>query len=264
MELPERFKLVRKLGKGGMGEVYLVRDQAANNEFVAIKRILTSSKEIDNSLNRFLKEIATQMSIESPYVVESKEVITQNQSVFCVMEYLKGGTLRDLIKEEPLKEEEGIPILKGILLGLKDIHKKGLVHRDIKPENIFFTENREVKIGDFGLAREPGSLSLTQDHIVLGTTLFVPPEYIETGESDHRGDLYALGVCAYEMFTGSLPYPTTPPQTTLTAKFKPAPIGHLINAKLSTKLSALIIKLLDFRVTRRIQSAEEALNFLNY
>ncbi len=262
MELPERFKLVRKLGKGGMGEVYLVRDQAANNDFVAIKRIVASSMEAENALARFLKEIATQMSLESPYVVESKEVITGSQSVFCVMEYLEGGTLRDLIKDEPLGVPEGISILKGVLLGLKDIHQKGLVHRDIKPENIFFTKNREVKIGDFGLAREPGSLSLTQDHVVLGTAMFVPPEYIETGESDHRGDLYALGVCAYEMLTGSLPYPASPAQATLAAKFKPVPLGPLVNSKLPTELIALITKLLDFRVTRRIQSAEEALEFL--
>lgn len=263
MELPERFKLVRKLGKGGMGEVYLVRDQAANSELVALKKIVAVSNDADLALARFLKEIASQMRVESQHVVESKEVITHNKGVFCVMEYLEGGTLRNLLKNGPVSEQEGTRILRELLLGLKDIHESGLVHRDIKPENIFFTKNKKVKIGDFGLAREPGSPSLTQDHIVLGTALFVPPEYIETGESDHRGDLYAVGVCAYEMFTGSLPYPASPLQLTLASKFRPPPIGPLVRAKLSTNLTALISKLLDFRVTRRIQSCDEALELIS-
>lgn len=245
-----------------MGEVYLAEDKAANGIEVAIKRILQASVANEESFKRFQTEIAACKLIQSPHIVEAKEVVNSEEGLLYIMEYLPGGTLAEKIRLERISHKNCVKILIAICRGLTSIHERGFVHRDLKPENIFFDNFGNPKIGDFGLARVVGSNSLTQDKIVLGTTLYIPPEYIETGESDHRGDLYALGVIAFELFARKSPFPGTTADEIIRAKFQPLSITPLLEERLDKSLIAITLKLLELRLSNRYQSALEPLQAL--
>lgn len=245
-----------------MGEVYLASDKAANGIEVAIKKILQASESSEESFKRFQSEIAACRMIQSPYVVEAKEVLNSPEGLLYVMEYLPGGTLAEMMKSQKISHKGAVKILIALCEGLRSIHEQGFVHRDLKPENIFFDSYGNPKIGDFGLARVVGSSSLTQDKIVLGTTMYIPPEYIETGESDHRGDLYALGVIAFELLAKRAPFSGRTAEDVIRSKFQPISITPLLDAKVDRKLQAVILKLLDLRLSHRYQSAFEPLQTL--
>lgn len=262
MLLQDRFLCLRRLGKGGMGEVYLAVDKAANGIEVAIKKILQASAANEESFKRFQTEIEANRMIQSPHIVEAKEVLNSEEGLLYVMEYLPGGTLAEKMRAEKISHKNSVKILISICRGLSSIHERGFVHRDLKPENIFFDDLGNPKIGDFGLARVVGSNSLTQDKVVLGTTLYIPPEYIETGESDHRGDLYALGIIAFELLARKSPFPGRTTDEIIKSKFQPISITPLIDQKVDKSLIYITLKLLEFRLSNRYQTALEPLKAL--
>lgn len=199
------YKILKKLGSGGMGEVYLAEDTKLKRR-VALK-FLPQGLDINQvDVARFLQEAQAAAAINHANVCTIYEVQDEGDAPFIAMEYVEGKTLREKIKEERLKIKDVQNIANQVCEGLLAAHEKGIVHRDIKSDNIMITESGQVKVMDFGLAKLKGTLKLTKTGSTAGTLSYMAPEYIQGGDADTRSDIFSLGVVLYEMLTGELPF----------------------------------------------------------
>ncbi len=197
------YRILEKLGEGGMGVVYKAEDTKLDR-IVALKFLphhLTSS-EADQS--RFLQEAKAAAALNHPNVCSVIDIQEANGQQFIVMEYVDGVTLR---KKAPVtKLDEAIGYAVQIGEALQTAHAKGIVHRDVKSENVMVTTDGRVKVMDFGLAKLKGSLKLTKTSSTVGTLAYMAPEQIRGEESDARSDIFSFGVVVFEMLTGKLPF----------------------------------------------------------
>jgi tetratricopeptide (TPR) repeat protein/predicted Ser/Thr protein kinase len=206
------YKILEKIGAGGMGEVYLAEDTKLERK-VALKFLplhLTADRE---AKERFEREAKAAAALNHPNIVTVYEIGEHEGQVFIAMEYVEGKTLKELLSEHPTPSNLypiPIPLVIDIALqvasGLAAAHAKGIVHRDIKPQNILVDKNIHVKILDFGLAKLKGVSSLTKESSTLGTVHYISPEQTLGKEVDHRTDIWSLGVVLYEMLNGDLPF----------------------------------------------------------
>src|SRR5262249_12498445 len=209
------YKIIRKIATGGMGEVYLAQDLKLDRA-VAIKVLLPEVSSDDERLKRFIREAKTASALKHPNVVPIYEIGQQENLTFIVMEYIEGETLQAKIHSEPLESPEITEIAIQIADALDEAHSKGIIHRDVKSSNIMITPRGQVKILDFGLAKQviPESLqgskidtrSLTEPGLVLGTLQYMSPEQALGKRIDHRSDIFSFGVVLYQMATGRLPF----------------------------------------------------------
>ncbi|MEE2643728.1 MAG: DUF2914 domain-containing protein [Myxococcota bacterium] len=208
----ETYELLRKIGQGGMGEVWAAEHIRLGRQ-VAIKFLSVSEVDQD-AYARFIQEKNTLVRLSHPNIVQ---VTDYNQlstgTPYLVMEFLEGETLADRLKRGPLPQNEAFPILLQVGRALKSTHAQGIVHRDLKPENIFLSQggpaSAQVKVLDFGVSKVVGVSKLTaQQEGFLGTPQYMSPEQArgETDSIDHRTDLFALGIITYEMLSGQLPF----------------------------------------------------------
>lgn len=201
-----RYEVIRSIGAGGMGAVYLACDTRYRDFFVALKVLYPGIIKTKESRERFRNEIVASYRVNHINIVRAFEYFDEDDFQAYAMEYVDGGDLAEKMNGGKLSWVVATNILKQIAAGLEAIHAQGVVHRDLKPENILLTKAGIVKISDFGVARLRGSITLTQAGAMVGTPKYVSPEYVETGECDHRGDIYALGVMAFELLTGESPF----------------------------------------------------------
>jgi tetratricopeptide (TPR) repeat protein/tRNA A-37 threonylcarbamoyl transferase component Bud32 len=204
-----RFRIRRRLGAGGMGEVYLAEDTGLKRQ-VALKRIASRLRANAKSRQRLWKEAECASRLNDPHVASIYDVIEDGNDLFVVMEYIEGETLRKRLART-LTIGEFVSIAAQSASGLAAAHHAGLLHRDIKPENIMLTPSGQVKILDFGLARElPIADEATQDTIgttsLSGTLLYMAPEVLDERETDARADIFSLGVVFYEALAGQHPF----------------------------------------------------------
>jgi len=218
--LSRRFRVVRRLGAGGMGSVFLAEQIGVGHRPVALKVLLRKLLDDPEFLLRFQNEAASTGRIRHPNVVTIYESgQSDDGSPYIAMEYLEGETLRQTLKRRgALPVAECAEILQQISRGLNSAHKLGILHRDLKPDNIFVTRNEDgeflVKVVDFGLAKMRESTSHTLTGTMLGTPAYMSPEQclgMKSEQLDARSDLYALGIIAYEMLTGRVPYHSDTP-----------------------------------------------------
>lgn len=196
------YRMVKLLGKGGMGEVFLAEDEALGRR-VAIKT-LTPTPE---GRARFLREARSLASLDHPRVVRIYSYGETAESPFFVMEYVEGETLADRLTRGPLPFDEVARVTRQIIEALAAAHHRGLVHRDIKPSNVLIDAEGQIRVADFGLARTlEKSASLTTDGHFAGSPHYVAPEQARGHEVDFRADLYSLGIVMYEMITGKRPF----------------------------------------------------------
>lgn len=210
-----QYQLVRKLGEGGMGEVYLAEHSLLKRP-CALKLIKSESGTDGLALARFEREVQSSAKLSHPNTIEIYDYgHTDDSTFYYVMEYLRGLSLGDLVKTTgPLPPGRAIYLFRQICAGLSEAHKQGLVHRDLKPANIFVAvrggESDVAKVLDFGLVKfthEPESAALTRDMTVSGTPLFMAPEQAAGERSlDARADIYALGAMLYYTLTGEPPF----------------------------------------------------------
>ncbi len=201
------YKIEKLLGKGGMGTVYLAKDGFLDR-YVAIKElnpILMADSEL---VERFRNEARLQAKLSHANIVSLYSFFEKNGRYYMVMEYAKGETLKEIIRQTgPIPEERTLNILKQIISALEYAHDIGIIHRDIKPSNIILDDNDRVKILDFGIARIMGERGLTQTGQQLGTIAYMSPEQVRAVKDiDGKTDVYSLGVTFFEMLSGCMPY----------------------------------------------------------
>ena len=206
MEIPG-YQIDRKIGKGGMATVYLATQVSLSRHIVL--KILDISKHADDTaqIERFLAEGRIVASLNHPNIITIYDIgITDDNSLYISMEYIKGGDLKSRIGI-PMDPYEAIDYLIQIGSGLKVAHEHGIIHRDVKPANILFRENNIPLLTDFGIAKQLGNdLNLTSTGIFLGSPNYVSPEQASGDKIDGRSDIYSLGCIFYEMITGEKPY----------------------------------------------------------
>jgi eukaryotic-like serine/threonine-protein kinase len=206
------YKIVEKLGAGGMGEVYKAQDLRLQRT-VAIKVMTRERRESPDDAARFLREARLASQISNPHIVTIHEINETDDQTFIVMEYVHGRRLREMIDERAITLESILDISDQICDGLEAAHAHGVIHRDIKPQNIIVTDQGLVKLLDFGLAkpfrqigRDTAEQSLTEEGTVVGTLLYMSPEQLRGDVLDHRSDIFSFGVVLYEMLSGTLPF----------------------------------------------------------
>jgi serine/threonine protein kinase len=267
--LGDRYLISRRLGEGGMSYVYLARELGSGRE-LAVKVLSPKLSRDPSSVERLRREAAIAMRLDHPNVCRILGFgETAHPLIYLVMPYLAGEPLSDHeIRCGPLSAADGIPLLLQMCRGLEHAHALHIVHRDLKPENVMLVPDRTVPGGtravvmDFGLAKErtaePEVVKLTQTGIVLGTPEFMSPEQIRGKPLDGRSDVYAVGVLAFEMFTGRLPFAGKTPQEMMLARLKGEPLRlRAVRPELPAKLEEVIAKSLAVEPAERHQSMGE-------
>jgi len=200
------YRILEKLGEGGMGAVYLA-DDISLERHVAIKIISPLLARRSELMARFRVEAIAQARLNHSNIVTIHSFDQQNDVYYIVMEYVEGKTLKKLIRDRgKIPEQEALIIISRLLDGLSYAHARGVLHRDIKPANIFVTPENIVKIGDFGIAKVQGIDGLTRVGARLGTPLYSSPEQIRGEKLNAAADIYSVGVTLFEMLTGALPF----------------------------------------------------------
>src|ERR1700694_2445429 len=202
-----QYRLVRPLGSGGMGEVYLAVDTRLDRE-VALKMLPSELAEDPDRLNRFVQEAKVASSLNHPNGAYIHEIGQADGTWFIAMEYVEGEPLSAKIAHGPLSVPDTIRIGREVADALDAAHSKGIVHRDIKPGNLMITARGHVKVLDFGLAKldradadNAETMLLTKAGVVLGTVQYMSPEQALGREGDHRSDIFSLGVVLYDAIT---------------------------------------------------------------
>ncbi len=202
----KQYRIVEKLGKGGMGDVYLAQDTRLDRQ-VAVKFLPFYTAEASADQKRFLREAKAAARLNHPNIAQVHGFEEEEGRLFIVMEHIAGSSLKEILEEEhprPLKEI--LSWIRQAAEALSKAHEAGVMHRDIKPDNILVTTEGAVKIVDFGLAKLAGQSDLTTTDSTLGTAAYMSPEQAQGDAVDHRTDIWSLGVVLYEMVTGTRPY----------------------------------------------------------
>ena len=264
------YKILEKIGEGGMGEIYLAEDMNLERQ-VAIKFLPQHLIEDKENVERFKREAKAAASLNHPNIVTIHDIIEENDQICIVMEYVEGKSLRDVISshfqipnsQSPIPNPKfPIPnfmdIISQICVGLWEAHQADIIHRDIKPENILVNKKGKVKILDFGLAKLKGVSNLTKDSSTLGTIRYMSPEQVKGEEIDHRSDIWSVGVILYELLTGRVPFTGDYSQAVLYSILhdNPDPIFRGKNSE-EQQLEQIINKALAKDPNKRYQNIEQ-------
>jgi serine/threonine-protein kinase len=261
-----QYQLLRKLGSGGMGDVYLA-EHVLMKRPCALKLIRSQSSADPTALARFEREVKTTAGLTHPHTIEIYDYgHTDDGTFYYVMEYLPGLSLAELLVEHgPLPPGRVIYLLRQACSALAEAHTAGLIHRDVKPGNIYISERGGlcdfVKVLDFGLVkrlRESSDAQLTGEHVVSGTPHYMAPEQAMGEQLDTRSDLYALGAIAYDMLTGRPPFQGDNPLTVMMAHARDAPPPlSTIRADIPQDLQQVVLRCLEKSPADRYADAKQ-------
>jgi serine/threonine protein kinase len=256
----ERYEILEKLGKGGMGEVYRVKDVKLDEE-MALKVLKPEVAAQEGTIVRFKNELKLARRIAHRNVCKMYDLNEEGETPFITMEYVKGENLKSFIrKNDKLSEEETIALAKQVCEGLVEAHELGVIHRDLKPHNIMVDDKGVAKVMDFGIAHSVEAAGVTQTGIMIGTPNYISPEQAEGDEVDQRSDIYSFGVILFEMVTGGLPFRgDTALSVALKHQTQLPQEPKKLNPDISENLSRLILVCMEKERERRYQTAEALL-----
>jgi serine/threonine protein kinase/Tol biopolymer transport system component len=265
------YRILKKLGAGGMGEVYSALDTRLDRE-VALKVLPASFAADPDRLRRFEQEARATSALNHPNILTIYDVGTAatefKGAPFIVAELLKGEELRAELNGGALPVRRAVEYAQQIAAGLSAAHERGIVHRDLKPENLFVTKDGRVKILDFGLAKlrpprqvSPGSdVATAKQHTspgtVMGTVGYMSPEQVRGQDLDSRSDIFSFGIVLYEMLSGQRPFAGESQVEVMNAILKEDP-PELANAKISPALDRIVLRCLEKKPERRFQTASD-------
>ncbi len=256
-----RCRLVRKLGEGGMGVVWLARHETLQKD-VAVKVLPESFGANEEAIRRFLREARSAARLEHPNVVQVLDAGSADGVHFIVMQFVDGTDLEKAVqKRGKLSVADALAVTKRVALALAAAHKLGLIHRDIKPSNILITKQGRVMVTDFGLARDVGAgASVTSTDQIVGTPQYLSPEQARGDPLDGRTDLYSLGGTLYSMLTGAPPFkgptPISVAMKHASATEKPLPVRS-IAPDVPEEAAALVERLMAKDPKDRFQTGDE-------
>ncbi len=260
------YQLLRRLGRGGMAEVYLA-EQTSLKRQVAFKVLKSSLSNDTTYIKRFHVEAQAAASLVHSGIVQIYEVGCQDGVHFIAQEYVQGQNLREfLVRHGPPDVRMAVRVMLQVAAALNRAAERGIVHRDIKPENIMLGRGGEVKVADFGLARVTrghDAVNLTQVGVTMGTPLYMSPEQVEGKSLDHRSDLYSFGVTCYHMLAGAPPFRGETALSVAVQHLKGTP-ERLENVRpdLPPALCRTVHKLLEKDPARRYHTARELIQDL--
>jgi serine/threonine protein kinase/Tfp pilus assembly protein PilF len=251
------YKILGKLGEGGMGVVYRAHDTKLKRT-VALKFLTPQSLGNDEEKARFIQEAQTAAALDHPNICTVYEIDEAEGHTFISMAYIDGQSLKEKIETGPLKIEESLNIAIQVAEGLQEAYEKGIVHRDIKSANIMFTSKGQAKITDFGLAKLSGQTKLTKTGTTVGTAAYMSPEQARGEEVDHRTDIWSLGVVLYEMLTGQLPFKGEYEQAVMYSILNENPLSiRKLSPGFSEEVENILFKLLEKEQENRYQYCKE-------
>ncbi len=203
----DNYRIIDNLGIGGMGVVFKAI-HIKLDKLVALKMIAPGLTMNENFIKRFQTEAKSLAKLEDPNIVRIYDLRADNDKWFIVMEFVEGINLFDKIKKDgAYKWQEALPILKQTLSGIGHAHSAGIIHRDLKPNNIMITNDRVVKVTDFGLAKDQSNMVTTMSLASGGTLYYMSPEHVKgISFTDKRSDIYSIGMTFYEMIAGTVPF----------------------------------------------------------
>ncbi|UCE18984.1 MAG: serine/threonine protein kinase, partial [Gemmatimonadota bacterium] len=262
-ETISHYKILEKLGEGGMGMVYKAEDTTLKRT-VAIKFLPPELTKDSVAKERFLNEARAAAALRHYNICTIHEINeTEEGQTFLSMDCYEGQTLKERIASGPMQLEEAVDITTQIAQGLAKAHEQGIVHRDIKPANIIIDEDGVAKILDFGLAKLKGQDRITRTGSTVGTVAYMSPEQARGRDVDHRTDIWSLGVVLYEMLTGKIPFPGEHEAAMLYSIIneEPDPVSEY-RSDLPPELIHILDQALEKDAEDRYQSIQEMLNDL--
>ncbi|MFA7572240.1 MAG: Stk1 family PASTA domain-containing Ser/Thr kinase [Lutispora sp.] len=256
--LGDRYEILEKIGGGGMALVYKAKCRLLNR-YVAVKILRSEFTEDEEFVKKFKRESQSAASLSHPNIVGIYDVGMEDDIYYIIMEYIKGQTLKELIKSKgALGVEYATNIALQIASALEHAHANHIVHRDIKSHNIMIKEDHTVKVTDFGIARAVSSSTITNTGNIIGSVHYFSPEQARGGYTDEKSDIYSLGVVMYELVTGRLPFEgETPISVALKHIQEDAVSPKTINNRIPKSLEDIIMKAMEKDISKRYSNVGE-------
>ena len=259
-----RYRIVKLIGKGGMADVYLAYDEILKRE-VAVKILKADMADDDLALERFKREAGAVTTRSHPNIVDVYDVGDDGDKHYIVMEYVRGYTLKQLIKKRgPIPVKEAVWVMKQLAGALMDAHRNNVIHRDVKSQNVLIKDDGTVKLSDFGIAVANDAMQITHKNAVLGSVHYLAPELSKGKQATMQSDIYSLGIVFYELLTGDVPFKgETPVQVALKHIKEEIPSVRSFNHEIPQSVENIIIKATAKNPNQRYKNIAIMLQDLN-
>ena len=259
-----RYKVLKLLGKGGMAYVYLAFDTILKRE-VAVKVMKSDMSDDELALERFKREAGAVTQLSHPNIVDVYDVGDEDDKHYIVMEYVRGYTLKQLIKKRgPIPYKEAVWMIKQLAGALMEAHRNNVIHRDVKSQNVLIKDDGTVKLSDFGIALANNAMQITKKDSVLGSVHYLAPELSQGKQANMQSDIYSLGIVFYELLTGDVPFKAdTPINVALRHIKEDVPSVRKFNPEIPQSVENVLIKATAKSLNNRYKNIALMLQDLN-